>query len=176
MTEPGSAAAGRLSRLHAALVTPYAADEAVSHDGVRRLVAHVLSHGIGGTCVGGSTDDGQLAGLAPGADGGIGSTCNVPGARYIELWAKLSAGDLPGARAIQSRCNAVIDELVRVGVFRGMKLLPHRLGVIDTPVCRRPLATLSPERAGRLAAIAEGRGRSGTGDSHPARPGSRDAG
>jgi N-acetylneuraminate lyase len=99
-------------------------------------------------------DEMLLSGLVSGANGGIGSTYNVLGARYLGLWAKLLSGDVEGARSIQSDCNAVIDELVRVGVFPGLKFLLYRLGVIITPVCRRPLATLSAASAGRLDDIA----------------------
>lgn len=99
-------------------------------------------------------DEVLLAGLASGANGGIGSTYNVLGADYLALWSRLQAGDLEGAAALQSRCNAIIDELVRVGVFPGLKYLLHRMGVIDTPVCRRPLATLSAQTCGRLDEIA----------------------
>ena len=87
-------------------------------------------------------DEMLLAGLSMGANGGIGSTYNILGDRYLRLMASLK-DDLPRARALQSQCNAIIDELVRVGVFPGLKYLLHKMGVIATPVCRRPLATLA---------------------------------
>ncbi|TFE36864.1 N-acetylneuraminate lyase [Paraburkholderia dipogonis] len=99
-------------------------------------------------------DEMLLAGLVSGAKGGVGSTYNVMGARYLELAAKAKAGDIGGAAKIQSQCNAVIDELVRVSVFPGMKYLLYRQGVIETPMCRRPLVTLSSDTAGRLDEIA----------------------
>lgn len=99
-------------------------------------------------------DEVLLAGLASGANGGIGSTFNIMGARYRALSDRLTAGDATGAAAIQASCNAVIDELVRVGVFPGLKYLLHRLGVIDTAACRRPLATLTPAASGPLDQIA----------------------
>jgi N-acetylneuraminate lyase len=99
-------------------------------------------------------DEMLLSGLVSGANGGIGSTYNILGARYLGLWAKLRAGEVEGACAIQSDCNAVIDELVRVGVFPGLKYLLFRLGVIETPVCRRPMGTLSASSAGHLDDIA----------------------
>ena len=46
-------------------------------------------------------------------------------------------------------------ELIKVGVFPGLKYLLHRFGVIATPVCRKPLATLSHATSGRLDDIAE---------------------
>ena len=32
-----------------------------------------------------------------------------------------------------------------LGVFAGLKYMVHSAGIIETPVCRRPLATLTPE-------------------------------
>lgn len=99
-------------------------------------------------------DEMLLAGLTMGANGGIGSTYNVLGDLYLSLWKLHDVGRPIDARRVQGQCNAVIDELVRVGVFPGMKYLLWKLGVIDTPVCRRPLATLTPATAGKLDEIA----------------------
>lgn len=99
-------------------------------------------------------DEMLLAGLSMGANGGIGSTYNVLGAAYLELVRLQGAGQPAAALAVQSKCNAVIDELVRVGVFPGLKYLLHRMGVIATPVCRRPLASLTATTSGRLDQIA----------------------
>jgi N-acetylneuraminate lyase len=92
--------------------------------------------------------------LVSGAGGGVGSTYNVMGSRYLKLVAKVEAGEIRAAGTLQSECNAVIDELVRVGVFPGLKYMLYRQGVINTPVCRSPLATLSSASAGRLDEIA----------------------
>lgn len=99
-------------------------------------------------------DEVILAGLVSGADGGVGSTYNIMGARYRRLAEALRGGDAAGAATLQAACNTVIDELVRVGVFPGLKYLLHRLGVIGTPCCRRPLPTLSRATSGRLDEIA----------------------
>jgi N-acetylneuraminate lyase len=88
-------------------------------------------------------DEMLLAGLASGADGGVGSTYNIMGARYRRLAQCVSQGDLAGAQAIQSQCNAVVDALVTAGVFPGLKYILHRQGVIASPNCRKPLATLT---------------------------------
>ena len=100
-------------------------------------------------------DEVLLAGLASGANGGVGSTYDVMGGKYLKLQEQLAAGNVAAAADVQSACNAVIDELVRVGVFPGLKYLLHRLGVIATPVCRKPLATLSVATSGALDRIAE---------------------
>lgn len=99
-------------------------------------------------------DEVLLAGLATGADGGIGSTYNAIGDLWLALQAALGRGDLAAARALQARGNAVIDALVAAGVFPGLKYLMHRLGVIATPLCRRPMATLTPDTGAMLHAIA----------------------
>lgn len=99
-------------------------------------------------------DEMLLAGVASGAKGGVGSTYNVMGRIYSQLMGKLTQGDVVGARGFQSQANDVLDELVRIGVFPGLKYLAHRLGVIETPVCRKPLATLRDATSGRLNEIA----------------------
>lgn len=100
-------------------------------------------------------DEVLLAGFAAGADGGVGSTYNVIGANYVELLRRLRAGDVVGAQALQSTSNALIDILVEVGVFPGLKYMLYRSGVIATSVCRRPLATLSAGTSERLNAATD---------------------
>jgi len=95
-------------------------------------------------------DEMLMAGLVSGAGGGIGSTYNIMGDKYLKMLDELSLGNLKEAGKIQSFCNEVIDELGRVGVFSGMKYLLYRLGVIDTCVCRKPLATLCASSCGQL--------------------------
>jgi N-acetylneuraminate lyase len=89
-------------------------------------------------------DEMLLAGLVSGANGGIGSTYGVMGHRWVELRRRLEAGDVRGAFEIQSRCNAVVDLLVQLGVFPALKYLLARLGVIRTPLCRKPMDSLGP--------------------------------
>lgn len=101
-------------------------------------------------------DEMLLAGLAMGANGGIGSTYNILGKQYLDLIRLHEAGRPMDAHVVQAQCNAVIDELVRVGVFPGLKYLLYRLGVIATPVCRKPLSTLSATTSGRLDQIVSG--------------------
>lgn len=98
-------------------------------------------------------DEMLLAGLASGANGGIGSTYGLMGSRWVELRRRLDAGDVHGALAIQSRCNAVIDVLIEIGVFPALKYLLSRMGVIRTARCRAPMETLgmAVERLDRIA-------------------------
>ncbi|MDQ2080520.1 N-acetylneuraminate lyase [Xanthobacteraceae bacterium Astr-EGSB] len=89
-------------------------------------------------------DEMLLAGLVSGANGGIGSTYGIMGHRWVEMRRRLEAGDVRGAFEMQSRCNQVIDLLVELGVFPALKYLLARLGVIRTPLCRKPMASLGP--------------------------------
>jgi N-acetylneuraminate lyase len=98
-------------------------------------------------------DEMLLAGLVSGANGGIGSTYGLMGQRWIELRRRVEDGDVHGALEIQSRCNAVIDVLVELGVFPALKYLMARMGVIRTRRCRAPMETLgvTVERLDRIA-------------------------
>lgn len=87
-------------------------------------------------------DEILLSGLATGCDGGVGSTFNILGELWVALARALAEGQLMPARALQARGNRMIDALVKAGVFPGLKAVMHGLGVIDTPICRAPLATL----------------------------------
>ncbi|WP_108649050.1 N-acetylneuraminate lyase [Dongshaea marina] len=77
---------------------------------------------------------GQLAG----ANGGIGSTYNLMGWRYLDIQKSLLANNIERAKKLQSSCNRVIDRLITAGVFSGLKEMLCHLGVIDTPFCRQP--------------------------------------
>jgi len=87
-------------------------------------------------------DEMFVGGVAMGADGGIGTTYNVMGHLFVEMYAAMQAGDLPRAQALQIKANAVIDVLVEVGVFPGTKAMLKMLG-LDCGPCRRPFAPLT---------------------------------
>ncbi|MBC2666736.1 N-acetylneuraminate lyase [Novosphingobium flavum] len=99
-------------------------------------------------------DEMLLAGIASGANGGVGSTYNIMGARYVELLRRFRAGDNAGALEMQGRCNAVLDALVTHGVFPSLKYLLYRMKIIATPVCRAPLDRIDGAAARALDAIA----------------------
>lgn len=58
-------------------------------------------------------DEMLLAGLAMGADGGIGSTYNVMPHRYVALYNAFIAGDIQKARQIQYDINKVVSVLIK---------------------------------------------------------------
>ena len=58
-------------------------------------------------------DESLICGLTMGADGGIGSTYNLMGAWYVELYDAFCAGEFEKARQLQFRINKVITVLLR---------------------------------------------------------------
>ena len=95
------------------------------------------------------------SGLLAGADGGIGSTYNIMGWRYQGIVKALKEGDIATAQALQAKCNAVIDQLIKVGVFRGLKTVLHYMGVIEVPLCRKPFAQVDEKYLPELRALAQ---------------------
>ncbi|EED1399635.1 N-acetylneuraminate lyase [Escherichia coli] len=95
------------------------------------------------------------SGLLAGADGGIGSTYNIMGWRYKGIASALQIGDIKTAKHLQSECNKVIDLLIKTGVFRGLKTVLHYMGVIDTPLCRKPFSGVNAAYMSELKTLAE---------------------
>ncbi|HEY1843538.1 MAG TPA: N-acetylneuraminate lyase [Buttiauxella sp.] len=94
------------------------------------------------------------SGLLAGADGGIGSTYNVMGWRYMAIKKAVQEGDVQRARHLQSECNKVIDLLIKVGVFRGLKTILHYMDVLAVPLCRKPFAPVDEQYLPELKALA----------------------
>ncbi len=94
------------------------------------------------------------SGLLAGADGGIGSTYNIMGWRYQGIVNALKAGDIATAQALQTKCNEVIDLLIKVGVFRGLKTVLHYMDVIEVPLCRKPFAPVDEKYLPELRTLA----------------------
>ncbi len=89
-------------------------------------------------------DEMLVAGLAMGADGGIGSTYNMMAEKYINLYNSFNAGDIAKAQEIQLECNAIIAELIKYGVFVSEKAMMEELG-IEMNGCRPPFLPISEE-------------------------------
>lgn len=94
------------------------------------------------------------SGLLAGADGGIGSTYNIMGWRYLTIVKALQAGDIKTAQQLQSECNKVIDLLIKTGVFRGLKTVLHYMDVVSVPLCRKPFAPVEEKYLPELKALA----------------------
>lgn len=97
-------------------------------------------------------DEMMVGGLAMGADGGIGTTYNVMGKLFVQIYDAMRTGDLPQALALQRRANEVIDVLIDVGVFPGTKAMLKLLGV-DCGTCRAPFAPLTAVQMDKVARI-----------------------
>jgi len=95
------------------------------------------------------------SGLLAGADGGIGSTYNIMGWRYMGIVKALKDGDILKAQALQAECNKVIDTLIKVGVFRGLKTVLHFMDVVAVPLCRKPFAPVDEKYLPELKALAQ---------------------
>lgn len=95
------------------------------------------------------------SGLLAGADGGIGSTYNIMAWRYLGIVQALKEGDTAKAQQLQHECNKVIDLLVKVGVFRGLKTVLHYMDVLSVPRCRKPFAPVEDKFQAELKALAQ---------------------
>jgi N-acetylneuraminate lyase len=95
------------------------------------------------------------SGLVAGADGGIGSTYNVMGWRYLAIKQAVQEGNTQRASQLQGECNKVIDLLIKVGVFRGLKTLLHYMDVVAVPLCRKPFTPVDEQYIPELKALAE---------------------
>ncbi|MGG8292643.1 N-acetylneuraminate lyase [Klebsiella sp. 141130] len=95
------------------------------------------------------------SGLLAGADGGIGSTYNIMAWRYLGIVQALKEGDTAKAQQLQHECNKVIDLLVKVGVFRGLKTVLHYMDVLSVPLCRKPFASVEDKFQAELKALAQ---------------------
>ncbi|WP_413736335.1 N-acetylneuraminate lyase [Sodalis sp. RH21] len=99
-------------------------------------------------------DEVFLAGIGTGADGAVGSTFNIMGWRYRQLWQALQEGRLVEAQALQGQCNEVIDLLVKAGVFPALKFILKEMGVIASARCRAPFAPVETVWHDALRAVA----------------------
>ncbi|PWT80831.1 MAG: N-acetylneuraminate lyase [Acidobacteria bacterium] len=100
-------------------------------------------------------DEVFLSGLVSGADGGVGSTYNIMGWRYRDLRTLLESGDNKAALQKQAECNEVIDLLAAGGVFPSIKFILHKMGIIRTPNCRRPLGAVRESCVTELNRVAD---------------------
>ncbi len=90
-------------------------------------------------------DEMLLSGLAAGADGGIGSTYNVMGDKYVRLYDLFREGKWNEAQNIQKEVNEVIRLLIDVGVMPGEKAMLDLLGM-DFGSCREPFRSCTKEQ------------------------------
>ena len=73
-------------------------------------------------------DEMLICGLTMGADGGIGSTYNLMGEWFVELYQKFISGDFIGAREVQFKINKVISVLLKYDCIPAIKAALTLLG------------------------------------------------
>lgn len=95
-----------------------------------------------------------LAGLAMGADGGIGSTYNFMSEKFVSIYKLFREGRVEEAQEIQRIANHVLDDLRKVGVMQGEKAMLEIMG-IDFGICRPPFKAISCEQKRFLEDVAK---------------------
>lgn len=95
------------------------------------------------------TDEMLIAGLAMGADGGIGSFYNVAPELFVRLWALTQQGQWEQARTVQQQINEMIAIGLRFPVHPAVKAMVARRG-IDCGECLPPRRSLSKEEEARM--------------------------
>ena len=98
------------------------------------------------------SDQALAAGLAMGADGGIGSTYTALAPRIKGIYRCMKDGRVHDALAHQRAINDVIERLLDVGVFQGLKILLDDLG-LEGGVCRAPFTMPSAEEVTPLRQV-----------------------
>ena len=94
-------------------------------------------------------DEIYLSTLALGVNCAIGSTFNFMPGKFLEISRCFAAGDMNGARKAQDEVNQIIDALVEVGVFRGVKAMLTLMG-LPGGSCRSPFAPISQAELTKL--------------------------
>lgn len=99
-------------------------------------------------------DEVLLNALPIGISGAIGSTFNAMTPKYKRVMNAYYAGNLEEASKIQHEASSIVEMLVKVGVFRGVKYLLTKKG-IECNGCRKPFRELTEEEKQFLDQIAD---------------------
>lgn len=84
----------------------------------------------------------------------IGSTFNFMPEKFLAIQKAFSTGHYLEAYALQDEVNEIIEGLLRVGVFRGVKAMLRLLG-LPMGDCRKPFAPMAQEELDFLRPLAE---------------------
>ncbi|MFN7943788.1 MAG: dihydrodipicolinate synthase family protein [Blastocatellia bacterium] len=98
------------------------------------------------------TDEMLIAGLAMGADGGIGSFYNVVPELFVRLWSLVRQGEWEQARTMQQQINEIIAIGLRFPVHPAVKAMVARRG-IDCGECLPPRRRLTTEEEAQMDAL-----------------------
>lgn len=97
-------------------------------------------------------DEILIAGLAFGAEGGVGSTYNYAPAIYQGILEAFRQGDLKRARRLQAKSIEIVEVIIKYGGgVRGGKAIMNLLG-IDCGSCRLPIAPFTSDEYASLRA------------------------
>ena len=102
-------------------------------------------------------DTALLSGLLAGACGGIGATYNLMPLHFVELWRCVLANDLQDAARTQARINDIINALMVVDLFGGIKQTLAWMG-LPCGEPRSPNRALTAGETAKLRASLEGVG------------------
>lgn len=89
---------------------------------------------------------------ALGCDGGIGTTYNVFGKLYVELYKSVRSSDLRQAQELQDISQRFVEVLLETGVIPGVKAALRSIGV-DAGFARGPLIELDTKTEERIGAF-----------------------
>ena len=89
-------------------------------------------------------DEMFMAGIAMGADGGVGSTYNFMADKFVKIYDLMKNNKVDEAREIQNVANRIITALCKVGVMQGEKEVLNQLG-FDFGNARKPFSTPTDE-------------------------------
>ncbi|WP_263416467.1 dihydrodipicolinate synthase family protein [Terriglobus albidus] len=79
-------------------------------------------------------DEALAAGLLMGAQGGIGTTYNLLGPVYLDIYQAVQQGDWETARSLQYDANAVLDILFRYPFFPAVREAVRHMGIDCGPM------------------------------------------
>ena len=108
------------------------------HDGMRALLREYPEAVLLNGC-----DEHLLTTLKLGVRGAVGSTYNLLPAAYCALCTAYGAGNEAEASALQMRCNAVLEVLIKYGNVPAVKHVLREFVGIDAGECRQPFRRLS---------------------------------
>lgn len=93
-----------------------------------------------------------LSASAVGVQAGIGSTFNFMAEKFVKIQKLLAENNWAEAALIQDEANAVIEELCKIGVFKGVKAALKLQGM-DCGECRKPFQPLRDDQIAELEKI-----------------------
>lgn len=98
-----------------------------------------------------------LSAAVVGAEAGIGSTYNFMAEKFVKIQKLVKENNWEEAQTVQDEVNNVVEELIKLGVFKGVKAALKLQG-IDCGDCRKPFLPLTDEQVKGLSRVLEENG------------------